>query len=193
MRRFLQAGVWLLGAAALYAADQKAAPKTAPPPRAAAAKPPRNENPNRAPNVPKANGPRLTNPASPAARLFQATPEQRERALEKLPPAQQEQIRKNLAWFDQLPKEQQAVVLRRTERFAALTPEARRDFVQQMQALNKLPPERNRAVRQALIRLQGMPQEQRTALLGNAQFQSRFSPEEQRIIANLSEVMLPRE
>src|SRR5262249_22621991 len=45
--------------------------------------------------LPKA-GPRLTNPGSLAARLYKASPQERERALEKLPAAQQENIRKNL-------------------------------------------------------------------------------------------------
>ena len=136
-------------------------------------------------------GPRLTNPASPAARLYRATPEQRERVLEKLPPARQQQMRSELDWFDRLPKDQQEQVIRRSERLAALPPEKQQAVQRQMQALNRLEPERRRAVRQALIRLQGMPDDQRAELLSRERFRSQFSTEELEIITDLAAVMPP--
>src|SRR5262245_25636340 len=112
--------------------------------------------------IPKAGqkGPRLTNPASPAARLYRATPEQRERVLEKLPANRQQQMRRELEWFDALPKDQQEQVIRRSERLAAMSPEKQQAVQRQMQALNRLPPERTRAVRQALLRLQNLPDDE---------------------------------
>ena len=189
MTRAIAAGGLLLAAAGLGLCEQKGGSKPAPPPRPPAS----------GPSAPKGGGgaggrnlgPRLTNPASPAARLFLATPEERERAIEKFPPAQQEAIRKNLQYFDSLPKEQQQIMIRRTEKLAELPPEKRRAFMQQMQALNHLPPGRGLAVRGALRRLQMMTDEQRSRVLESDQFKSRFSPEEQKIIADLSEVMLP--
>lgn len=139
----------------------------------------------------KALGPRLTNPSSPAARLFQATPEERERAIEKFPPARQAAIRKNLEWFDRLPRAQQELVLKRSERLAELPPEKQRAFRQQMQALNRLPVERRQAVGQALRRLQVMPDGERAKVLAGEEFKNRFSADEQKIIMDLSEVMLP--
>src|SRR5689334_15607031 len=52
-------------------------------------------------------GVRITNPANPVERLYRMTPEQRDRALEKLPPQQQERMRAQLKWFDGLGPEQQ--------------------------------------------------------------------------------------
>ena len=143
------------------------------------------------PKAPRAMGPRITNPRSPVTRLYRASPEERERALEKLPPAMQERFRRNLSWFDGLPRQQQDIVVRQTERFAALPPEKRREFQLQLRALNQMPPERRRPVVQTLRRLQMMPDAERAAVLGSEQFKSRFSPEEQKIILDLSEVMLP--
>src|SRR5215831_4415657 len=80
-------------------------------------------NPKNAPGavkkegLPKA-GVRVTNPANPVERLYRMTPEQRERALEKLPPLQQERMRTQLKWFDGLGPEQQQTVLNRAERLA---------------------------------------------------------------------------
>jgi hypothetical protein len=143
------------------------------------------------PKAPKAMGPRITNPANPVTRLYRASPEERDRAIEKLPAPMQERFRRNLNWFDNLPKEQQEMVMRQSERFAALTPESRRDFLTQMRALNQLPPERRRPVVQALRRLQMMPDADRAAILASEEFKGRFSPEEQKMILDLSQVMLP--
>jgi hypothetical protein len=143
--------------------------------------------------APPGRGPRLTDPSSPATWLYRATPEQREQAIEKLRPAQQQRIRQNLEWFDGLSKEDQAIVISRTERFSALPPEKRFAFRAQMQALNRLPQPRRQAVRSALVRLQRLADERRAAILESAEFRSRFSADEQKMIADLSEVMLPGE
>jgi len=136
-------------------------------------------------------GPRLTNPGSPAARLYRATPDQRARAIEKLPQLQQERIQRNLEWFDSLPKEDQEIVIRRTERYSALSPEKRRAFLLQLQSLNRMPPLRRQAIRAALLRLQRLSDERRAAILESPDFRSRFDAEEQKIISDLSEVMVP--
>lgn len=186
MPRFFQIGGLLLLAAAAGICDQKPA-KVPPPAKEAPLRPaPKNGRGG----APKA-GPRLANPASPAARLFQATPEERDRAIEKLPLAQQERVRNQLKYFDSLPKGQQEIMLRRTEALDALTPEKRRAFQQQMQNMNRLPPDRQQAVRGALRRLQVMPEERRNNVLNSEQFKSMFSPEEQKMISDLSEVMVP--
>ena len=136
-------------------------------------------------------GPRPTNPASNAAKLYSLSPEERERILEKFPPQQQQGIRNNLKWFDGLPKEQQQVVLGRAERFAALSPQERAEFQRQFRALAQLPQERRQLVNQALRRLQGMSEAERVMRLNSPAFKERFKPEELHMIDKLSEVILP--
>jgi len=193
MRHLLQVGGLLAACAACgWAADQKNAPRNTPNGAAAhpaAGKPAIARNPGggRRPQL----GPPLSNPASQAARLYKATPEERERALEKVPPKQQDQIRRQLATFDAMPKEQQQVFIRRAERLASLPPEQQTPFRQQMMALGKLPQDRKRAIGLALRSLEPMPAEQRQRILNSQEFKNRFSPEEQQMIADLSEVMLP--
>ncbi len=145
------------------------------------------------PKAGAARGPRLNDPGSPAAWLYRATPEQRDRAIEKLRPLQQERIRRNLAWFDSLPKEDQEIVIKRTERFSALSPEKRRAFALQLQTLNRMAAPRRQAIGAALRRLQRMPDERRAAILASPEFRERFSADEQKIILDLSEVMIPSE
>ncbi len=177
-------GLLALAAAGGICANQPKAPK-APPAKAAPAK-------GGAPKggAPKM-GPRLNNPASLAARLYQLSPAEREQVLEKVPPQQQQRIREQLRYFDSLPKDQQQMMVERAERFAAMTPPQRREFQQSLQALNHLPPERRQMVAQALRRLQMLPEADRVVRLSSPAFKSRFTPDELHIIDKLSEVIVP--
>jgi hypothetical protein len=136
-------------------------------------------------------GPPLTNPGSPVARLYRATPEERERALEKLPARMQDQLRQQLARFDAMPKPQQEVLIRRAERFAALSPEQKLAFTQHMEELRKLPEDRRREIGLAIRRMQPLSEEERQRLVTSDAFKSRFSVDEQKIVTGLTEVMTP--
>jgi hypothetical protein len=193
MRLVLQIGGLLLASAvAGFAADQKTAVKE-PAPRPAnirpTPRPPANKN-GGMPKQPKM-GPPLSNPASPAAQLFRATPEERERALEKVPAKIQEQIRNQLAAFDALPKEQQEIRIRQSERWTTLSPQRKLEISEQLKALGKLEPDRRRAIGVALRRLEVVPEADRQRILTSPDFASRFSADEQKLIADLSEVFLP--
>ncbi len=177
----------LVAAGVALPEDHAAAPKGGQPARAGA---PRNAGgaPKAAGGLPKM-GPRVTNPANPVARLYRATPDERERALEKLPPAQQERIRAQLKWFDGLRPEQQAVVLNRAERLAAMPPEKRSEVRQSIQDFQHLPADRKPLVGGVLRRLQNATEEQRKTFLSSPRFLNDFSPEEQKIIVDLAQVM----
>ncbi len=198
MRAFQFAGLALLASVGLvYGYAEQGGGARGGAPRAAAPRNPGgaprpNAGANTAPRsgVPKA-GPRFTNPANPVARLFRAAPDQRERVLEKLPPVQQERARQLLAWYDRLSPQQQEQVLERQQRWDSLTPERRREVQQSVRALQALSPDRRMAVNQTFRRLQTLPEEERTQALNSDQFKSQFSPEEQRIVLDLSEIILP--
>ncbi len=134
--------------------------------------------------------PRLVNPESAAALLMRATPEQRQRALERFPPERQAQLRKQLEWFDSLPKAQQELQLQRLERFASLPPDKQLTVRLRMQALNRMPAPRIRAIRLALALLQSLPPAQRAVRMNRPAFRQRFSPEELQIIVDLADAWL---
>ena len=182
MRRAFQIGVFLALAVVPAPADQAQSVAPGGPAR-------KNGVPKKA--LPKA-GPPLRNPMSPAARLYQATPEQRERVLEKLPPRQQELLRRQLEAFDSLPEDERRLRIQQAERFERLTPEQRRAFREQLSNVRQLPPARRRAVVNVLRRLQEATDEQRSAFLQSRPFQNRFTPEEQQIIQDLTAIMPPR-
>jgi len=169
--------LWLLlGIPALVGA-----PKTPPkaPPRPAAA-------PKATPA--QKGAAKINNPgASVAQRLMQMTPEQRERALEKLPPAQQAQIRQRLERMDSLPEQQRARMVQQYQQFTNLPPEKQRLVTRQIQAINNLPEDRGPAVRAELLRLRRMPENERQARFASEDFKSKFSPSEQQILSDISD------
>jgi len=92
------------------------------------------------------------------------TPEQREKALAKLPPDRRQQVEKQLDRLDQL------------------TPEQRQELNRRFETLQTFPPGRQRAVRQELQDLRRMSLADRRARLHSAEFNEQFSPEEQDLI-----------
>src|SRR5581483_8539292 len=184
------AGVLLLLAAPAWCAGQK--DKPAPQPKAAAAKnppPPKAFNPNKGPaangGVPRKAVPRINNPGL-AQRLLQMSPEERDRALEKLPPDRQEQVRKNLEKLDRLPQAEKDHIAAQAKGLDSLPADKRKIVMQQLNAFNKLPDDRIRPVRRALMNLMGMPEEQREKRLNSEAFKNNFSPQEQSILRDLS-------
>lgn len=131
------------------------------------------------------------NPGNAASRLMRMTPEQRERALEKLPPERQNRIRRQLQRFDNLSSDDQAAVLKRYERFSQLSPEKQNLVRRQMQSLNQLPPRRRQAIARELQNMGSLSESERRNLLNSDDFKSKYSPEEQKMIGDLSEYMLP--
>ena len=135
--------------------------------------------------------PKLANPGAIVQQLIRMTPEERERAIEKLPLARQDQVRENLRRFDNLPKAEQERRLRLVEMFAGLPPEKQDLVRRQIQAFNHLPDERRRLVGAAFQRLRRMSEDDRQARLASRPFRNRFTPAEQQIIADLAENLPP--
>lgn len=151
-----------------------AAKKPAPPPR-----------PPAATNGPKA-APKLGNPGNVAQRLLQMSPEERERVLARFPPERQAQIRQRLEKLDSLPKQQQDRAIERYQTFSNLPPEKQALVRRQIQAFNALPDDRRQIVGNTFQRLRRMPEAERQARMSSPAFKSRFSPEEQQILSDLS-------
>jgi hypothetical protein len=152
----------------------------------AADKPPRKPNPPPpAAKNPKA-APKLGNPGNVAQRLLQMSPEERERVLAQFPPERQAQIRQRLQRLDSLPKQQQDRVIERYQTFSTLPPEKQALVRRQIQAFNALPDDRRQMVGAAFQRLRRLPEAERQARMASPAFKSRFSPQEQQILADLS-------
>lgn len=132
-------------------------------------------------------GPRLNAPAGNIERLLAMPSEQRERVLEKLPPAQQENLRRRFEQFDQRPPAEKARLLEMWKHFETLSPEKRDLLTHQMQAFNALPEDRRKELAPAMMRLRRASPEERQKLLENENFRSRFSEGELKMMSDIAE------
>jgi hypothetical protein len=176
MIRYIQIATLLVAAEAsvLCAAPKEPAKVVRP------AQPPR-------PPAPPKGAAKVNNPgASVAQRLMRMTPEQRERALEKLPPQQQAQIRQRLERLDNLPPQQRERVIQQYQEFQSLSPEKQNLVTRQIQAINHLPDDRGPVVRAELQRLRRMPENEREARMASEEFKGKFTPAEQQMLSDIS-------
>lgn len=170
-------------------AAQKAKP--APPPKAATKMPAAPRNAVKNGGTPK-KGQALINPMNPVQRLAQMTPEQRERVLEQLPPERAEQMRKQLEKFDRLPPAAKERLAQAAQAINSLPQSKQRLINQSIRGMNSLPPDRkNGPVRKELLSLLEMSPEDRAARLNSADFKKSYSPDEQKILSDLSNNLPP--
>jgi hypothetical protein len=173
----LGGGVYLLVSALAAPAFAQRQPKgVAPPPRVSVQP---KQQPFKQPNQPgfKQQGKRgkmAPLPAPQLQRLMQMTPEQRERALSRLPPDQRQDVEKRLNQFE--------------TQFRKLPPEQQAALQQRYQAFSKLPQERRTAIRQELQQLRSMTPAQRADRLNGEDEKQSFSPEELGILRGVAGV-----
>jgi hypothetical protein len=152
--RIAMAVLAVCGAISPVAAQQKKPPK--PPPAAKPAKPP-------APGKIPANIPQPKT-AQELDRFSKMPPEDREKALAKLPPQRRAAFEQRLARYEQLTPEQRETIKRRVEQ------------------MESLPKDRQNAVRQEIQRLRALPFGQRKRALNGEEFRQKFSPDEQSLV-----------
>lgn len=100
-------------------------------------------------------------------RFSKMSPQDREKALAKLPP------------------QRRAVFEQRLARYEQMTPEQRDRVKQRVEEMEGLPKDRQNAIRQEIQRLQALPFGQRKKALNSEEFQQRFSPDEQRLVRDV--------
>jgi len=116
------------------------------------------------------------------------TPEEREKALSRLPPARRAQIEQRIQNFEKQPLAVQERNLHRLERLNSLPPARRKEVRQSMNQFRDLPDDRKKAINQALLRMSPMPDDERRAYMSTEDFRNRFSPAEQQMVGNLAEI-----
>jgi len=148
---------WLIAVSALAvwgvvcAAAQGKQP--APPPRE-----------NAVPRRPNNAGKPPINPVKELERFQKMPPEQREKEMAKLRPAQRQRMERLLERFENMPPAQREQALRRLE------------------ALHELSPERRFAVTEELRNLRSLPPVERRARLRSDEIQQNFSADERKLL-----------
>lgn len=117
------------------------------------------------------------------------SPEQQQKALNRLPPEQRQRLQERLQRFNQLPPERQRALSNLYNRLHQLPPERQDAVRKSIHNFSKQPPERQQAIREQLRSLAGMSPEQRQAEASSPEFQKRFNKKEQEIVRDMSEVL----
>ncbi|HUQ91772.1 MAG TPA: DUF3106 domain-containing protein [Bryobacteraceae bacterium] len=122
-------------------------------------------------------------------RFSRMSPEQRERALSRLPYERRRQIERNLEIYNELPVEQKRRLQTQYENFQQLPPERQQAARQVFRRMRDLPPERRQEIRREVIRMGRMPEPRRRAYVISDEFRNHYSPDERRMIDELSGIL----
>lgn len=119
------------------------------------------------------------------------SPEERQKALDRLPPKQRQQVEERLKNFNQLPPGQQRTLKNMYNRLNQLPP-ARQEAVRG--ALNQFaqqPADRQQAMREELQGMAALPEDERQTRLASPEFRSKFNGKEQGIVRDMSDLLPP--
>jgi hypothetical protein len=114
------------------------------------------------------------------------SPEERERELAKLPPERAKLIRQRIRRYNQMHPEEQQALRQRYETFSQLPPERQQIIRERLREFRQLPMTRKVLVHREVEQLRLLPEAQHSDRMNNDEFRSRFSPQEQQIIRDLS-------
>jgi hypothetical protein len=149
--------------------------------------------PNPPPPAPARQAPRNAPQAELFEKLMRMTPEEREQALSKLPPARRTQIEQRIGNFQKLAPAAQERQLGRLERLDNLPPKERNEVRRSMNQLKDLPDDRKKAINRELQYMTGMSDEERLSHMNGEEFRNRYSSDDQQMIGNLAKILPPKQ
>ncbi len=120
-------------------------------------------------------------------RFERMSPEQRNRALAKLPPERKKLMEERLEKFRKMPPEERERLQRQYAAFQQL-PKERQDALRRaLHQFNSLPPDRRRLVRLEYQTLGAMSEAEKRARMNGDEFRNRFTQSERDLLAEMSE------
>lgn len=114
------------------------------------------------------------------------SPEERERELAKLPPDRARLIRQRIWRYNHMPPEEKQALRQRYQTFSQLSPNEQQTVRERLGEFRQLPAARRPIVHREVQQLRLLPDAQRQARINSEEFRSRFSPQEQQIVRDLS-------
>ena len=128
-----------------------------------------------------------TRPKQAFDRLNRMNPEQRRKAIEKLPPDRQKQMEQRLEDYNRLSPEVRDKLANRYESFQQL-PEAQQEAMRKLyRRFNTLPPERREVMREEVRELYRLPASDRMARMNSDEYRNKFSRQEQTMLRDFAD------
>jgi hypothetical protein len=119
------------------------------------------------------------------------TPEEREKALSRLPPERRKKIEEQLNQYNHLSPDQRRDLRSRYAGFNQLSPEKQDQARRVYRQFNRLPPDRQGPVQSEFENLRSMPEAERNARLNSDEFRNKYTAGEQGILRNFSGLITP--
>jgi hypothetical protein len=130
------------------------------------------------------------NAGDPALERFsRMTPEQRQKALEKLPPERRQEILRKFQDFQTLPLTDKRRVAEQLERLRSLPPRQQNQVRRALRQLQALPDDRRILVHKEMEHLSVMAETDRRARMNSEEFRNLYSPAEQQMMVNLATLL----
>jgi uncharacterized coiled-coil protein SlyX len=115
-------------------------------------------------------------------RLMSLTPDERKKALLKLPPERRKQLEERLRQYEKLSAAQK-------DKIHALSPEQQAHLRRLYQRFNNFPPERQEALRSEVQKMQGLTDVDRRARMNSDEFRNRYNQREQSLLGELAKAV----
>jgi len=125
---------------------------------------------------------------TPIERWMRMSPEQRQRALSKLPPERRQRIQERIRQYQQLSPQERQALRQRYDRFSQLPPQKQNQARDLFRRFSALPADRRQALQRELQQLRSLPDADRRARVASEDFRNRFSPSEQQMLQDLARV-----
>lgn len=120
------------------------------------------------------------------------SPEEQQRALDRLPPDEQQKVRQQLQRFNALPPEQQRALRNLYTRLHQLPPERQDTVRRAVGRFSQQPAERRQAIRDEFLSLANLPESQRQMRMASPEFRAMFNRKEQGIIRDMAPLLPAR-
>jgi hypothetical protein len=124
-------------------------------------------------------------------RLNRMTPEQRERALNRLPADRRAKVKERLERLNAMPPKARERLREQYEEFQKLSPEKQDAFRRAFRGLNQLPADRKLMIRREVMRVRNMTPEDRNSHLGSENFHALYDDVERQLIRDLADPIPP--
>ena len=126
---------------------------------------------------------------TPIDEFERMSPEQQQRALNRLPPGQRQKLQQRLQRFNQLPSEQQQTLRNLYNRLHELPPGRQESVRSAINRFSEQTPDRQQLIRDELRSMAPLPERDREARMATQEFRKSFSRKEQGIIKDMMPVL----
>jgi hypothetical protein len=132
------------------------------------------------------------NVRTPIDEFMRMSPEERQKALDRLPPQKRRRLQDRLERFNQLPQQQQQTLRAMYGRLNQLPPERQQVIRKSLNQFSQQSQERRQAMRRELRGMAPLDAGDREARMSSPEFQGKFSEKERGIIRDMSELLPPQ-